>query len=288
MSARPRLRAGGRLGLAVLALLAGAALLAPLLPLPDPAEVRLERRLEPPAWSADPVLGTDLKGRDLLARTLWGARASLLCGLLGAGIALAVGVPYGALAGLRGGRLERVMMRAADLLESLPLVVVVLFLLAIAGEYRERLAAAGIARIHLFFAAVGLLFWLPTARVARAETLRMRRLAFVEAAAASGAGWLWQLRRHLLPHLAPQVLVLLTLTVPRVVLMEAFLSFLGLGVEPPAVSWGLLAAEGLAALNPLLPCWWLLAAPSTALVLTLLALSAAGDALAERLGGAAA
>ncbi|TAH35002.1 MAG: ABC transporter permease [Planctomycetota bacterium] len=272
---------GARFGLAVLALLAAAALLAPLLPLPDPTEVRFERSLEPPSWVHDPVLGTDLKGRDILSRTLHGARVSLLAGLLGTAIALAVGIPYGALAGLRGGRLDRVMMRTADFFESLPLVVMVLFLLSVAQAYRDELAAAGLSRTHLFFTAVGLLFWLPTARVTRAETLRLRQAPFVQAARAQGAGTPWILRRHVLPHLWPSVLALLTLTVPRVILMEAFLSFLGLGVEPPAVSWGLLASEGIAALNPLVACWWLIAAPSFALALTLLALQLVGEGLRQ-------
>lgn len=275
-------RRGLWIGLGLLGVVGALALLAPLLPLPDPAEVRFGRSLEPPAWLSDPVLGTDLKGRDLLARTLSGARVSLLAGLIGTALALALGLPYGAVAGLRGGRTDRVMMRAADFLESLPLVVVTLFLLSVAAAWRVPLEAAGITRIDLFFAAVGLLFWLPTARVARAETLRMSRAPFVQAARVQGAGTGWILRRHVLPNLWPTVLVMLTLTVPRVILMEAFLSFLGLGVEPPAVSWGSLASEGLAALNPLVSCWWLLAVPSAALALTLLALQLVGEGLQRR------
>lgn len=273
-----------RLPAAALLLLVALALLAPLLPLPDPSEVRLDHQLQPPAWVRDPVLGTDLKGRDLLARSLFGARVSLLTGLVGTAIALAVGVPYGAIAGTAGGRVDRLMMRAADVLESLPLTVLVLFVLSIVQEYREELSSLGLTRLHLFFAAVGLLFWIPAARLTRAEALRLRRAPFVEAARSQGAGFGRIVRCHVLPHLWPSVLVLLTLTVPRVILMEAFLSFLGLGVEPPAVSWGLLAADGLAALNPLVSCWWILAVPSCALVLTLLCLNALGEGLQTRLG----
>ncbi len=231
-----------------------------------------EARLQPPGWISAPLLGTDPLGRDLLARTLAGARVSLLVGLLGALVALAVGVPYGASAAQLGGRGERLLMRAADALESVPMVVFLLFLLALLQEYRAEMAAIGLGRLHVFLFAVGLLFWLPAARVARAETLRLRGQAFVLAAQAGGAGRARVLFRHLLPNLAPATGSLLMLTLPRVVLMEAFLSFLGLGVEAPAVSWGVLAADGLAALNPLVDCWWILLVPSAFLVLTLWAL----------------
>lgn len=268
------------MALAWLLLLAALAWSAPLLPLPDPAAVDAAARLQPPAWSSAPVLGTDPLGRDLLARTLAGARVSLLVGLLGAAVALAIGIPYGAVAGLIGGRTDRWMMRAADALESVPMVVLMLFLLALLQEYRAELDALGFSRLHLFLAAIGLLFWLPAARVARAEALRLRGQSFILAAEAGGATRRRVLARHVLPNLAPATGTLLMLTLPRVVLMEAFLSFLGLGVEPPAVSWGILSADGMAALNPLVDCWWLIAVPALALVLTLWAL----DSLARPLG----
>ncbi|KAA3608165.1 MAG: ABC transporter permease [Planctomycetota bacterium] len=270
-------------GLGLLLLLAGFSFLAPWLPLPEPESQALHRSLEAPAWWQNPILGTDLKGRDILSRTLAGARVSMAVGLWGTLLALFVGVPYGAVAGLFGGRIDRRMMRVADFFESLPLVVVVLFLLSIVQEYRAEMAAFGLQRIHLFYLAVGALFWLPTARVARAESLRLSQAPFVQAARAQGASRAWILRRHLLPNLAPSVLVMMSLTVPRVVLMEAFLSFLGLGVEPPAVSWGLLAAEGLAALSPLLGCWWVLVVPATAMALSLFALNLVGDCLRDRM-----
>ena len=278
-------RSGFRVALAFLLLIVAAAAWAPLLATTEPSAVDLSRRLAPPAWTAAPVLGTDIQGRDLLARILSGARVSLLVGLLGSAIALLVGVPYGAIAGLAGGRWDRWMMRIADFLESMPLVVVVLFLLSVLTEYRSELAELGIGRLQVFYGVVGLLFWLPTARVARAETLRLRSSTFVAAARASGATRLRIFRRHVVPNLVPAVLVMLGLTVPRVVLMEAFLSFLGLGVEPPAVSWGLLAADGLAALNPLVNCWWLLVFPAGALSGTLLALQVVSDGLRDRWPG---
>ena len=279
MSAFAALDRPARAALALLLVLAVAALAAPWLPLPDPQAMDADLRLEPPHWTSAPILGTDAKGRDLLARTLWGARVSLAAGLLGTLIALLVGVPYGAAAGLLGGRTDRVMMRIADALESVPLVVCLLFFLSLLQEYRAELGELGIGRLELFFVAVGLLFWLPTARVARAEALRLRGLPYVLAGRSMGLGRAQLLRRHLLPNMAPALSVMLTLTVPRVILMEAFLSFLGLGVEPPAVSWGLLAADGLAALNPLVGCWWLLAVPAAALAGTLLALNLVGDGM---------
>jgi len=253
-----------------------AALAAPWLPLEDYRSMHVELRLVAPQWTASPVLGTDAQGRDMLARLLWGARISLFVGLCGTLVALFVGIPYGAFAGFRGGRWDRSMMRLADALESIPMVVFVLFLMSILQEYRSELATVGFGRLQLFLVAVGLLFWLPTARVARAEALRIRQLPYVLAARASGMrGWPL-LRAHILPNMMPAMLVMLLLTLPRVILMEAFLSFLGLGVEPPAVSWGGLASDGLAAMNPLVGSAWLMILPSGALALTLLALQRIG------------
>ncbi len=279
--ARPH--AISRWALFTLVALAIAAVLAPWLPIPAPEQMDLDHRLQPPAWFEAPLLGTDSKGRDLFARTLWGARLSLLVGMLGSLVALAIGIPYGAIAGMAGGRVDRLMMRFADFLEGVPMAVVVLFLLSVLQEYRAELATVGIGRIHIFFIAIGCLFWLPTARIARAESLRLRSTAFVEAAHLSGASRWWILRRHFLPNLMPAAFVMLGLTLPRVILMEAFLSFLGLGVEAPGISWGMLASDGLAALNPLVDCQWLLLVPAAALALTLLCLNHIADALQDRL-----
>jgi oligopeptide transport system permease protein len=267
------------LGLTLIAL---AAIAAPWLPLASPEAMELDQRLQPPQWLHGPVLGTDAKGRDLLSRTLWGARLSLFVGFLGSLVALAIGIPYGAIAGMLGGRADRLMMRIADFLEGIPMAVVILFLLSVLQEYRVEMAEIGVGRIHLFFIAIGCLFWLPTARIARAEALRIRATAFVEAAQLAGASHWWILRHHFLPNLMPAALVMLGLTLPRVILMEAFLSFLGLGVEAPAISWGLLASDGLAALNPLVDCQWLLLVPAAALTLTLLCLNQIADAIQER------
>jgi oligopeptide transport system permease protein len=272
-----------RLALVLLLLLGLAALAAPWLPIADPAAVHLEQRMQAPAWFEAPILGTDSKGRDLLARTLWGARISLMIGFLGSLVALAIGLPYGAIAGMVGGRTDRFLMRLADFLEGIPMAVVILFLLSVLQEYRVEFAAMGLGRMHLFMLAVGCLFWLPTARIARAEALRLRKTSFVEAAQLTGASARWILWRHFLPNLMPSALVMMGITLPRVILMEAFLSFLGLGVEAPDVSWGILASEGLATLNPLIEGAWLLAVPASALCLTLLCMNLLADAWADRL-----
>ena len=259
-----------------LILLALTAIAAPWLPLSDYRSMDPDARLVAPTWTATPLLGTDAQGRDMLARLLWGARISLFVGLFGTLVAMLVGVPYGAFAGYRGGRWDRTLMRLADALESIPMVVFVLFLMSILQEYRNELATVGFGRLQLFLVAIGLLFWLPTARVARAEALRIRNLPYVMAARAAGMrGWPL-LRSHILPNMMPALRVMLLLTLPRVILMEAFLSFLGLGVEPPAVSWGGLASDGLAAMNPLVGSAWLMLLPSGALALTLLALQRVG------------
>ncbi|MCP4093930.1 MAG: ABC transporter permease [Planctomycetes bacterium] len=259
-----------------LALLAVLSLIAPWLPIADYRAMDPDARLVAPQWTTAPMLGTDAQGRDMLARLLWGARISLFVGLFGTIVAMLVGVPYGAFAGYRGGRWDRTLMRLADALESIPMVVFVLFLMSILQEYRAELAFVGFGRLQLFLVAIGLLFWLPTARVARAEALRIRQLPYVMAARSAGMrGWPL-LRSHILPNMMPALRVMLLLTLPRVILMEAFLSFLGLGVEPPAVSWGGLASDGLAAMNPLVGSAWLMLLPSGVLALTLLALQRVG------------
>ncbi|MCH2101101.1 MAG: ABC transporter permease [Planctomycetes bacterium] len=284
MLALPR-RWSTRLALSFLLVLSMLAVVAPWLPLADPAAIAPQDRLQNPAWIDGPVLGTDAKGRDLLARVIYGARISLAVGLLGSLVAILIGLPYGALAGMRGGRTDRLLMRIADFLEGIPLAVVIVFLLSVLQAYRGELAAIGLGRIHVFFLAVGMLFWLPTARIARAEALRLSKMPFVEAAQTAGLGSWGLMCQHYLPNLLPSALVMLGLTLPRVVLMEAFLSFLGLGVEAPNVSWGLLAADGLAAMNPLVDSGYLLGIPAAFLALTLLSLNLIADAARDRISG---
>lgn len=304
--------------LCVLAALLLASLAAPLLPLPSPAAITLVERPLAPVWPWQEFgahgfrpeywplswldarlvevrqqlfgdwqtahwLGTDSKGRDLLARLVWGSRTSLEVALLASLTSLLIGVGWGAIAGLSGGRVDNLMMRLVDLCFSLPFVFLVIFLIGIVHEYRAELAVLGLDRESVFFLVLGAFTWLSMARVVRGEVLALRQREFVEAARALGASRRRILCAHILPNVLPVVLVYLTLTIPAVMLTEAFLSFLGLGVEPPKVSWGLLAVDGTEALTPLSFDWWLLVWPSAAIAVTLLALNVLGDTLRDAL-----
>jgi oligopeptide transport system permease protein len=175
------------------------------------------------------------------------------------------------------------MMRFVDALYALPLIFGVIFLVAILNEYRSELAASGIDRLTVFYAVLGAVSWLTMARVVRGQVLRLKQQDFVLALTALGASRARILFAHLLPNVLPIALVYLTLSVPSVLLYEAFLSFLGLGVEPPRVSWGLLALDGSEALSKLHVFWWLLLFPALAMGSTLLALALLGDALQSAL-----
>jgi oligopeptide transport system permease protein len=201
-------------------------------------------------------------------------------------VSLVIGVSYGAVAGYLGGAADNVMMRIIDVLYSIPFIFVVIFLITIlsAGPIRETLEGQyGINRIMIFFFVVGAIYWLTMARVVRGQVLALKNEQFIEAARALGAGRLRIILVHLVPNLLSVVIVYLTLTIPRVMLFEAFLSFLGLGVEPPDVSWGLLANEGIQAITPIRIYWWLVVFPGLALGATLFALNFLGDGLRDAL-----
>ena len=308
-----------RAGLWFLALLTLASLFAPLLPLPSPSALHLRSEprapvwpwVEPVGWSFEadypelnavdqlmvelrskafgqlqtgPWLGTDAKGRDMLARILWGSRTSILVALAAALTSLVIGVTYGALAGLLGGRADRLMMRAVDVLYSLPFIFVVIFVLALINAPRDELAGPPLlARQTVLFVVIGAVWWLTMARVVRGQVLSLRHSAFVAASRAMGASTLHILRVHVLPNVLSVVVVYLTLTIPAVMLFEAFLSFLGLGIAPPRVSWGILAADGVDAINPLRVYWWLVVFPALAMGATLFALNLVGDGLRDAL-----
>lgn len=233
--------------------------------------------------------GTDVHGRDVLTRVLVGARWSLVVGLVGAVISLGIGVVWGAVAGYAGGRVDAVMMRTVDVLYTLPTLVLVIVLVTALNGWLARWEATGApvnpahARLAGLLLGIGSVSWLTMARVVRGEVLSLRRQVFVEAARVLGAGPVWILGWHVLPHLAGVVIAYLALTVPAVVLYESFLSFLGLGIQPPAASLGSLLAAGAAQINPLRMYWWLLVFPAATLAAALLALNLAGDGLRDAL-----
>ncbi len=237
-------------------------------------------------WSIASLCGTDKLGRDVLSRLFWGARISLAVGLVATLVSLVIGVSYGTISGYLGGRTDNLMMRIVDVMYSIPFIFVVIFLITIlsAEGIKEPLEERyGINRIVIFFFVVGAIYWLTMARVVRGQVISLKHEQFVEAARTIGASRMRIIFMHLVPNLLSVVIVYLTLTIPRVMLFEAFLSFLGLGVEPPDVSWGLLANEGVQAITPVRIYWWLVVFPGLALGLTLLALNFLGDGLRDAL-----
>ena len=237
-------------------------------------------------WSIPSVCGADKLGRDVLSRLFWGGRISLAVGLVAALVSLVIGVTYGAVSAYAGGWVDNLMMRLVDVLYSVPFIFVVIFLITILNAEGIKEAVErdyGVNRLVIFFFLVGAIYWLTMARVVRGQVLSLRSEPFVEAARALGASHVRILLHHIVPNLWSVVIVYLTLTIPRVMLFEAFLSFLGLGVEPPDVSWGLLANEGIQAITPIRIYWWLVAYPGLALGLTLLALNFLGDGLRDAL-----
>ena len=268
-----------------------------------------DAQFQPP--SAQHWLGTDVHGRDLSSRIFFGARVSLLVGLVGAGVSLVIGVLWGAVAGYLGGRWDNFLMRVVDVLYALPSIIFVIVLVTtlhgfvdvwqsseVAGKLPNFAAFLSHLGIQLkpitpdwgrnlkfigLFAGLGAVSWLTMARIVRGQVLSLRTRQFVLASQALGASHARILVRHIFPNVLGIVIVYLTLTVPGVVLYESFLSYLGLGIQPPQASLGTLIAEGAAQINPVRVYWWLVACPGTLLALMLLALNLVGDGLREAL-----
>jgi oligopeptide transport system permease protein len=232
---------------------------------PDGRLMRIEAPIERHRF----LFGTDSNGRDLLTRTLIAGRVSLAIGLLATLVALVIGVSYGAVAGYLGGSVDTLMMRIVDALYALPFIFFVILLVVFFGR-----------NFILMFLAVGAIEWLDMARIVRGQTLSIRRREYVQAAEALGVGAPGILARHVVPNLLGPVVVYMTLLVPKVILLESLLSFLGLGVQEPMTSWGVLIAEGARNIQG---AAWLLIFPAAFLVSTLFALNFIGDGLRDAL-----
>jgi oligopeptide transport system permease protein len=235
------------------------------------------------APSAAEILGTDELGRSLLWRTLYGGAISLSLGLLAATIAVGIGTAYGLIAGYVGGRCDAVMMRIVDVLYALPYMLLVMLFAVSIGARLESSGAVGTewSRFIVLALAIGGVSWLTMARIVRGQVLSLREQPFVEAARALGIPTRRILLGHVLPNLVGPIVVFGTLTVPQAILQESFLSFLGVGVQPPQATWGSLAADGIRVMNPIQFDWWLLVFPCLALSITLLALNFVGDGLRD-------
>ena len=221
------------------------------------------------APSKEHLLGTDIFGRDMLTRIMYGGRVSLMVGFVATSVALVIGISWGAIAGFFGGRLDAVMMRIVDALYALPFMIFIILLMVVFGR-----------NILLLFLAIGAVEWLTMARIVRSQVMSIRNQEFIEAAYSIGLTRWAIIKKHIIPNTIGPVIVYTTLTIPSVMLLEAFLSFLGLGIQPPQSSWGLLINYGVETMEEY-P--WLLIFPGMALSLTLFSLNFLGDGLRDAL-----
>ena len=241
------------------------ALITPFIAPYDYAYQDLALGASPP--SSDHLLGTDTLGRDLLTRMMYGSRISLMVGFLATSVALVIGVIWGTIAGFSGGKTDAIMMRIVDTLYGIPFIILIILLMVIFGR-----------NLVLLFLAIGAVEWLTMARIVRSQVLNLSRQEFILSAEAMGVSKLSIIFRHLIPNAMGPVIVYATLTVPQIMLLESFLSFLGLGVQPPLSSWGLLIRDGAVSMEEY---WWLLIFPSLAFSLTLFSLNFIGDGLRD-------
>lgn len=255
-------------GMIILALLTLAAIVGPFLTPYAYDQINKNDVWQGPL-SGEHLIGTDSLGRDLLARLLVGLRVSLAIGVVATTVSLVIGVAWGAVAGYVGGRVDELMMRFVDILYSLPFIFFVILLMVTFGS-----------NILLIFVAIGAVEWLTMARIVRGQTLSLKQKEFIEAARAAGLSQGAIIARHIVPNLLGPVVVYVTLTIPAVILAESFLSFLGLGVQPPMASLGTLIANGAQDME-LAP--WLLVFPALAMVVTLMSFNFIGDGLRDAL-----
>ncbi|MFE0756703.1 ABC transporter permease subunit [Inquilinus sp. NPDC058860] len=260
---------------AVLALIAIACIVGPYLLPWGLDEVDYTAFTAPPSFTAADdgtaahYFGTEANGRDLLVRTLYGGQISLMVGIVGTLVSLVIGVAYGATSGFLGGRVDSMMMRIVDVLYSLPFMFFVILLMVFFGRH-----------IFLIFVAIGAVNWLDMARIVRGQTLSIKRKEYIEAAHACGVSSWGIIRKHVIPNTLGPVIVYMSLTVPQVILLESFLSFLGLGVQEPMTSWGVLISEGARSMTI---AWWMLVFPAVFLAVTLFCLNFIGDGLRDAL-----
>lgn len=253
-------------GMVVLAVLVVVALIGPHL-VPFSYDQINKNDVWAPPLTAGHLLGADSLGRDLLARLLMGLRVSLAIGLVATVVSLVIGIIWGAVAGYVGGALDELMMRVVDVLYSLPFIFFVILMMVTFGS-----------NIILIFIAIGAVEWLTMSRIVRGQTLGLKHKEFVEAARAAGLSQGSIIAKHIIPNLLGPVVVYVTLTIPAVILAESFLSFLGLGVQPPMASLGSLIANGAQDME-LAP--WLLVFPSLVMVVTLMSFNFIGDGLRD-------
>ncbi|CAH1653052.1 MAG: ABC transporter permease [Chelatococcus sp.] len=263
---------GGLFGLVILVVLVAGALLAPTLGLPDPVRGDLKARMAPPTWTglfapgAHP-LGTDQLGRDILSRIVYGSRITLTIGAYAVVLGGLVGVMLGIVAGYCGGITDRLLMRLVDIQLAIPLMLLALLVVAALGPSLTNLVIV-----------LALTSWIRYARIIRGQVLALREREFVQSARTIGASTAQIMLRHILPNVMTPALVVATLELARIIIMDAALSFLGLGVQPPAASWGRMLAEGRVYIST---AWWVVTFPGLAIMLTVLSVNLLGDWLRD-------